>query len=147
MRIRKAVAWGLALALVGATLPSSVLAAGQQNVTLGGTAKHEAKKPYSDYSVRARNTQTGQIGATGMLDVNANFNMAGMPPANYVVELLNKDGKVVCSEGPYNMTQQFAKTDVNIDCDHVPAAWWLIGAAAAAGITAGVIAANASPSQ
>jgi hypothetical protein len=29
----------------------------------------------------------------------------------------------------------------------VPAAWWLLGAAAAAGITAGIIAANASPSQ
>ena len=54
---------------------------------------------------------------------------------------------MVCTEGPFDLTQQMIKNDVVIDCGKVPAAWWLLGAAAAAGITAGIVAANASPSQ
>ena len=63
-----------------------------------------------------------------------------------MVELLNKDGKVVCTEGPFNMTQQPVKDDVKISCGNkVPTAWWLLGAAAAAGITAGVVAGGSDP--
>ena len=73
--------------------------------------------------------------------------MVGIDPAKYVVELLNEDGKVVCTEGPFDLTQQPNRPDVVIDCGN-PAAWWLLAAAAAAGITAGVVAAGpASPSR
>ena len=111
------------------------------SVTLVGIAKKEAKKPYTDYTTRARNVQTGEIAGTATnADPDANFSITGLPPANYVLELLNKDGKVVCTEGPYDMTRQFTKNDIDISCNKVPAAWWLLGAAAAAGITAGVLA-------
>jgi hypothetical protein len=143
MKIRQIVATGLAVALAAAVVPMSVSA--QQNVTISGTAKKESKKPYAEFTTRARNVQGGQIAGTVMLDTNANFALAGLPPANYVVELLNKDGKVVCTEGPFNLTQQLVKDNVDINCGKVPVAWWLLGAAAAAGITAGVLA--ASPSQ
>jgi len=148
MRLRQVVAVGLAVAMASV----SILATGQQGaatVTLSGIAKKEAKKPYTDYTTRARNVQTGEIAGTATnADPEANFTITGLPPANYVVELLNKDGKVVCTEGPFNMTgTQLAKTDIDISCNKVPAAWWLLGAAAAAGITAGVVSANASPSQ
>ena len=147
MKMRQTVALGLAFALAFAATPTNLIAGGQQNVSIGGTAKKEAKKPYADYTVRARNSQGGQIGATTMLDPNAQFSMTGLPPANYLVELLDKNGKVVCTEGPFNLTQQFVKNDVNIDCGKLPVAWLLIAAAAAAGITAGVVAGPASPSQ
>ena len=118
------------------------------SVTLSGTAKNEAKKPYTDYTTRARDVQTGEIAGTATnADPDANFTIAGLPPANYVVELLNKDGKVVCTEGPFDMTQQFLKTDIDINCNKVPAAWWLLGAAAAAGITAGVVVADRARAQ
>ena len=147
MRTRQILAVGLAVAMATAALPISAIA-GQQNATIAGTAKNEAKKPYTDYTTRARNTQTGQIGATVMLDQDGNFSLTGLPPANYVVELMDHNGKIVCTEGPYNMTPQvLTKTDVNIKCNKVPAAWWILGAAAAAGITAGVLAGNASPAQ
>lgn len=145
MKTRQILALGLAVAFTAATLPATVAAAGQQTATLGGTAKKEAKKPYTDYSVRARNVQQGQISGTIQLDPNANFSLANLPPANYLVELVNKNGKVVCTEGPFNMSQQLIKDNVDISCNHVPAAWWLVGAAAAAGITAGVV--SASPSR
>jgi hypothetical protein len=145
MRMRQFVAAGLAALLAGVPILAQQ---GTPTVTLGGIAKKEAKKPYTDYTTRARNVQTGEIaGTTTNADPDANFVLTNLPPANYLVELLNKDGKVVCTEGPFNMTQQFAKNDIDISCNKVPAAWWLLGVAAAAGITAGVVVATASSSQ
>ena len=135
-----------AFALASAT----ALVAAQQTATIAGTAKDEAKKPYTDYTVRARDVATGMIAGNVPLNQDANFSLPDLSSAKYVVELVehknNKD-KVVCTEGPFDLTQTMLKNDVVIDCDKVPAAWWLLGAAAAAGITAGIVAANGSPSQ
>ena len=147
MKTRQSFAIALIFSLVTAALPAPLLAGGQQTATISGTAKKEAKRPYTDFSTRARDVQKGQIAATQPLDTSANFSMSGLPPASYVVELVDRNGKVVCTEGPFNLMQQMTKTDVDISCRHVPAAWWLLGAAAAAGITAGVVSATASPSQ
>ena len=145
MRLRQFVATALAAAM------AAVPIIGQQappTVTLSGIAKKEAKKPYADYTTRARDVQSGVIAGTATnADPDANFMITGIPPGNYVVELLNKDGKIVCTEGPYDMTKTFIKNDVDISCNKVPAAWWLLGIAAAAGITAGVVVANQSSSQ
>ena len=74
--------------------------------------------------------------------------LTGLQPASYLVELLNRNGKIVCTEGPFDMTRQTARDNVVISCGKVPAAWWLLGAAAAAGITAGIVAGGpASPTQ
>ncbi|HTK29883.1 MAG TPA: hypothetical protein VL309_10045 [Vicinamibacterales bacterium] len=145
MKTRQLLALGLAVAFTGATMSATLDAVAQQTATLGGTAKKEAKKPYTDYTVRIRNVQQGQVAGTLPLDTDAKFTVPNLPPAQYVVELLNHDGKVVCTEGPFDMTHQLIKDDVDISCNHVPAAWWLVGAAAAAGITAGVL--SASPSR
>ena len=139
MKIRQLLTMGMIAAFT-----ATMAAGAQQTASVSGTAKKEAKKPYTDYSVRARNVQQGQIGGTTPLDSDGNFSLANLPPAQYAVELLNHDGKVVCTEGPYNLTQQLAKDGVNISCNKVPAAWWLIGAAAAAGITAGVLTASSA---
>jgi hypothetical protein len=115
-------------------------------VTMSGDAHKEAKKPYTDYTTRARNVQTGEIAgtATNAADNKASFTLTGLPPANYLIELLDKNGTVVCTEGPYDMTRVFMKNDIDISCNKVPAAWWLLGIAAAAGITAGVVIAESS---
>jgi hypothetical protein len=139
MKIRQLLTVGLLAAFT-----SSMAAGAQQTATVSGTAKKEAKKPYTDYSVRARNVQQGQIGGASPLDSDGNFSLANLPPAQYAVELLKRQGKVVCTEGPYNLTQQLTKDGVNISCNKVPAAWWLVGAAAAAGITAGVLTASSA---
>ncbi len=139
MKIRQLLTMGMIAAFT-----ATMAAGAQQTASVSGTAKKEAKKPYTDYSVRARNVQQGQIGGTTPLDSDGNFSLANLPPAQYAVELLNHDGKVVCTEGPYNLTQQLTKDGVNISCNKVPAAWWLVGAAAAAGITAGVLTASSA---
>src|SRR5215813_4269063 len=99
MMNRQLVAAVLAVALAA---PASLLAAAQ-SVTISGTGKNEAKKPYTDYSTRGRDVQTGSTTTPVSLDQNGNFSMTGLPVANYIVELLDKNGKVVCSEGPFDM--------------------------------------------
>src|SRR4029079_6815993 len=102
-------------------------------------------------SVRARDIATGQVAGNVPLTTDGNFTLPDLSSAKYLVELVrhqnNNQDKVVCTEGPFDLTGQMLKNDVVIDCGKVPAAWWLLGAAAAEGITAGIIAANASPSQ
>jgi hypothetical protein len=150
MRTRRIVAWTVAVAL--ATMSGAgqtAVRAGANGGSLSGTAKDEAKKPYRDYTVRARDVRQGTIATSKLLDTEAKFALGELQPARYLVELVNKDGKVVCTEGPFTLTaQNLTKNDINISCNHVPAAWWLLGAAAAAGVTAGVVTAGpASASQ
>ena len=60
MRLRQFVATALAAAM------AAVPIIGQQappTVTLSGIAKKEAKKPYADYTTRARDVQSGVIAA------------------------------------------------------------------------------------
>jgi hypothetical protein len=148
MKSHRVVAIAVAAALAVGATQNALIAAGQQSATISGTAKKEAKKPYADFTVQARNVQQGQIGATTTLDMDGNFTLPNLSSAKYLVELVNKDGKIVCTEGPFDLSQQMNRNNVNIDCDKVPAAWWLLGAAAAAGVTAGIVAAGpASPAQ
>lgn len=145
MRSGRFVAIALAFTLAS-SMPAALLA--QQSTALAGTAKDEAKKPYTDFTVRARDVKAGSIAGTIPLDAQGNFSLTGLSTQNYLVELVNKDGKVVCTEGPFDLSKQAIKNDVIVDCGKVPAAWWLLGAAAAAGVTAGVVTAGpASPSR
>lgn len=138
MKKDRIVAIGLAFAMAVSAAPVALFA--QQSTTLSGTAKDQAKSNYTDYQVRARDVKAGAIAESVALDGQGNFSLTGLSTMNYLVELVNKDGKVVCTEGPFNLAQTAIKSDVVIDCGKVPAAWWLVGAAAAAGITAGVVA-------
>jgi hypothetical protein len=150
MKNQGIVAIAVAFALASGTAQTALLAAGQQTATIAGTAKDEAKKPYADYTVRARDVGTGVIAGNVPLTTDATFTLPDLSSSRYVIELVqhkNNQDKVICTEGPFDLTQQMLKNDVVIDCGKVPAAWWLLGGAAAVGITAGVVAANASPSQ
>jgi hypothetical protein len=138
MRTRQFIATALVASMAVGT-STSLLAGAQGNVTMAGTAKDEAKKPFPDYSARAREVEKGQIVNTTPLDEKGNFSFANMQPNKYVIELLDKGGRVVCTEGPFDMTKQPVKNNIEVDCDKVPVAWWLLGAAAAAGVTAGVV--------
>lgn len=142
---------GIAMALVGSLLLGPLhAAAGQQGTTglLAGTAKDEAKKPYTEYTVRARDVRQGTVAATVALDQQARFSLGTLTPLAYLVELVDKNGKVVCTEGPYTLTTSAPqKTDISIRCGVPPVAWLLLGAAAAAGVTAGVVAGDDTPAS
>ena len=137
MKVQQLVAVAVAMTFAGSTLLAQQPAA---NGLISGTAKDEAKKPYTDFSVRARDVQQGQIAATTPLDTEGAFSLGNLASQKYLVELLNKDGKVVCTEGPFDLNSlpNQMKPGVVIDCNKIPVAWWLLGIAGAAGVTAGI---------
>ena len=138
---------GMALALVASLTFGPASAAGQGKGFLAGEARSETKQPYTDYSVRARSTTDGTIQATVILDAQGNFQLDGLAPGKFVIELTRTgQNKVICSEGPFEIAAgatpdaAFGKSGIHVACNQPVAAWLLIAAAAAAGVTAGVVA-------
>jgi hypothetical protein len=145
MAIRKVFAIALAAVVAIGVTPSL---AQQANGIISGSADDEARKPYSDYSVQLRDAATGQIAGTVQLNPLGQFSFENVGLSRrLLVELVNvKDKNVVCTEGPYVLTQtEMSKTNVNVDCGVVPAAFWIL--AAGAGTAAAIALADQSPSQ
>ena len=120
----------------------------QTNGIISGTADDEAKQPYADYSVQLRDAATGQIINTAQLNDQGRFSFENVGLSRrMLVELVNvKEKDIVCTEGPFVLTPQgVSRTDVNIDCGKVPAAFWIL--AAGAGTAAAIALADQSPSQ
>jgi len=152
---------GLALAIVGSVLFAPLAAAGRrQDGIISGSAAAEAKQPYNKYVIRARDVSNNQITQTTTLDANGLFALNGLAAGSFMVELVKdaapsgQGGKVVCQEGPFTLQTSAAAGDtmiikgVDVVCNRPVAAYWLLGAAAAAGITAGIVAVgNPSGSQ
>jgi hypothetical protein len=144
---------GLALALVGGFLLAPLSAAGRQDGVISGSASAEAKKPYDQYIIRARDVSTNTVAQKTMLDANADFAVNGLTPGTFLIELVKdaqpngEGGKIVCTAGPFTLQDSASqindfmmKKGANVRCNRPVAAYWLLGAAAAAGITAGIAA-------
>jgi hypothetical protein len=137
MSIRRSVALALALSMAVGTAPALVTLAAQGAGKIMGRATDEAKKPYTDYSVLLRDIASGQVVSTVPLDPQGLFTFAGVDLARkFQVELFStKDNKVVCTEGPYTLTDKQTTKPVNINCGNNSALWLLAaGAGAAAAI-------------
>jgi hypothetical protein len=159
MRTLKA---GLALAFVGGLLLAPLSAAGiRQDGVIAGSAAAEANKPYDQYIIRARNVSTNAIAQTTTLDNEGKFAVNGLTPGNFLIELVKgaapngEGGKIICTAGPFTLQDSgsqindfMIKKGANVHCNRPVAAYYLLGAAAAAGITAGIVAGGpASPAQ
>jgi hypothetical protein len=144
---------GLALALVGGFLLAPLSAAGRQDGVISGSASAEAKKPYDQYIIRARDVSTNTVAQKTMLDANADFAVNGLTPGTFLIELVKdaqpngEGGKIICTAGPFTLQDSASqindfmmKKGANVRCNRPVAAYWLLGAAAAAGITAGIAA-------
>jgi hypothetical protein len=144
---------GLAVALVGSVLLAPLNAnARRQDGIISGSAVAEAKQPYSQYIMRARDVSNNEIVQKTSLDANAEFALNGLAPGAFMIELVKgalpdgQGGKVVCSAGPFTLLDSTAqvndlmiKKGANVQCNRPVAAWYLLGAAAAAGVTAGIV--------
>lgn len=158
MRTLKA---GLALAIIGSVMLAPLTAAGRrQDGIISGSAAAEVKQQdYKKHIVRSRDVSNNEITQTTTLDGSGQFALNGLAAGSFIVELVKdasadgRGGKVVCQEGPFTL-QAGAAADtmmvkgVDIVCNRPVAAYWLLGAAALAGITAGVVAGgDSSPSN
>lgn len=151
---------GVALALVGSFLMAPLAAAGRrQDGVISGSAAAEAKKPYTQYVIRARDVTTNLVPQVTTLDANGEFAVNGLMAGTYMIELVRgaapggQGGKIVCTAGPFTLQDASSQVNdlmiekgANVRCNRPVAAWWLLGAAAAAaGITAGVVGGDDAP--
>jgi hypothetical protein len=136
--MKRAVVFGLALALSSTSI-SPIVAAAQDTGVLAGKATDKAKQPYSDYTIRLRNTNSPSILKTVPLTAQGTFSFDALPLAqSYLIELYSvKSSKVVCTEGAFTLNNaMMTKTDINVDCGKNPTAWLLAAGAGAAIIAA-----------
>ena len=136
MHTSRTLTLSLAAALVFGAMPSRSMAQTQTTV-LRGTAKDEAKQPYTDFTVQARELERGQMSNSVPLDQDGNFSLKGLPVQRYMIELIDSQGRVSCTEGPFEVTTNVAAIDVVLNCGHVPVGVLILGAAAAGGAVAG----------
>ena len=130
----------LALSLVACVaMTASSTFADQNSGSLAGKAGQEARRPYSNYSVRAR-LASGGSGNTVPLGPDGRFAITGLNfPGDYLVELINNsDGNVVCTEGPFKN----AKGNIIIRCGKAPNSLWLTPLVGGLAATLGVVSAS-----
>jgi hypothetical protein len=154
----------LMLALIGHMVVGTAIGvAGPQNPPAGalaGKADDEADQPYSNYTIRVRTTDYNQtnlsqadfstIADSATLDSKAQFSFPTLTvPGYYLIELYDeKNTRVVCQEGPFELTAANPSVvDVNVDCGRIPAFWWIAGTVAGVAITTAVVTNEASASE
>jgi hypothetical protein len=155
----RTITFGLALALVGGLALAPVAAAGRQNGVISGSAAGEAKQPYSQYIIRARDVSNNTIPAQTTLDANAQFALNGLTAGSFVIELVKvktgqaaNEGTVVCHAGPFTLQDSSAqiadlmiKKGANVSCNRPQAAYILLAGAAAVGAAAGLAGSTVPP--
>jgi hypothetical protein len=155
----RTITFGVALALVGGLALAPVAAAGRQNGVISGSAAAEAKQPYSQYVIRARDVSNNTYPTQTTLDANGQFALNGLTAGSFMVELVKvkanqgpNQGKVVCSAGPFTLQDSSAqiadlmiKKGANVACNRPQAAYILLAGAAALGVAAGTAGSTTPP--
>jgi uncharacterized protein (DUF2141 family) len=140
--------------------------AGQGTGQISGTARNAQDQILSGVKVQLRNIDSGQLVATTKSAANGAFEFTGLNPGNYVVEIVDDDGKIIGATATMALAAGGVMSGVTVAAS---AAGAMAGAAAAGGmgaffsstagilllvgvgvgVTAGVIAAtnDASPSR
>ncbi len=149
---------GLALAIIGSMMFAPLAAAGRQNGIISGSAAAEAKQPYNKYVIRARDMSNNEVAQQTTLDAEGKFAVSGLAAGTFMIELVKgatpngQGGKVVCTAGPFTLQDSASqvadlmiKKGANVHCNRPVAAYLLLGAAAAAGVTAGIVAGGDAP--
>ena len=103
--------------------------------------------------MRARDMSTNLVGATTTLDAAGKFALSGLTAGSFMVELVKgatpggEGGKVVCTAGPFTLQDAnsqlndlMIKKGANVQCNRQVGGLALLGVAALAGTTAGIVA-------
>ena len=112
----------------------SMTAAGDLLGVLDGRVKADPKR-LTDYAVQLRDAQTGKLLKTVPVDAQGVFAAKDVPVGKpYLLELIRasaKNSPLVCTAGPYQVSPDpKIKTNARLDCGRLPAAFWVLAAAA-----------------
>jgi hypothetical protein len=60
-----------------------------------GNVKDAQGRNLTSYTVRLRNVATGELGGSNTPSVTGLFSFNGVPPGNYIVEIVNQAGEII----------------------------------------------------
>jgi hypothetical protein len=121
----------LAFAMLLACQPVPLFATAQNTGEIAGTAM-AAGKALSNMAVRLRNTDSGAVVANSKTNDRGEFRFTGLPVGNFVVEVIDNDGRVVATSSRVALVAgTMVVTGVSISSSAA------IGAAAAGAAAAG----------
>ncbi len=86
----------VAIVTVAIVLGLALMAdAGQGTGRIAGTARDAQNQVLPNVKVQLRNVDTGQLVATSRAAGDGRFEFTGLNPGNYVVEIVDDDGKII----------------------------------------------------
>ena len=103
---------------------------------INGTAQSSTGQMLSNFTVHARNLQTGQLAGTTTSNAAGSFSFAGLSPANYIVEVVNPAGVIVGSSASIAVA---AGASVSVTVSATVADTSATGRKAAAGVSTAVV--------
>lgn len=133
--------------LLALGLPS-VTAAQDALGVLNGRVKADSSH-LTDYTVQLRDAETGKVFKTVAVDRQGLFAAKDVPIGKpYLLELIRasaKNSPLVCTAGPYQVSPDpKVKTNARLDCGRMPAAYWVLAAAAGVAGSAAIMTRSAS---
>jgi hypothetical protein len=147
--MKRAISILLALAILVAYQLPTITAAGQNTGQLSGTAM-VGGKALPHVTVRLRNVDNGQVVGTMTTNERGEFRFTGLPPGNFVVEIVGDNGRLVAASARIGLASGImTATSVTVTTSAAAAAAAGLGAGAAAvgaAGTAGAVSAAAAAS-
>lgn len=104
--MRRVISLILVVVFAAFVTPMPLVIAQGQTGGVAGTAVDAAKNPLANHTVRVRNLSNGQITSTTTSAANGSFSAAGLPPGNYVIEIVapGPGGTVVATSATVSVT-------------------------------------------
>ena len=99
--MRSVLALALAVSLVAGGLSSTVLAAGQQIVTITGRALSPDQHGLANTTVRLRSVTSGQLLRVTTSAQGGSYSFPAVAPDTYIIELVDRSGRMVGTTEPF----------------------------------------------
>jgi hypothetical protein len=115
---------------------------------LNGRVRADSRR-LTDFAVQLRDAETGKVLRVVPVDPQGQFAAKEVPVGKpYLLELIRtsvKNAPLVCTAGPYQASADpKVKTNARLDCGRIPAAYWVLAAAAGVAGSAAVMTRSAS---
>ena len=93
--------WPVHLGAASGTQPQVQVTGG----TVEGIARDAAQQPLPRITVQIRNVATGQLVGTQVTGAGGEFIFTGIAPGNYVIEIVDRDGKIIGASVPFSVAE------------------------------------------
>ncbi|CAN5517924.1 hypothetical protein BH23ACI1_BH23ACI1_13750 [soil metagenome] len=99
--MRKFLSMAVVTALAATSTPTVVVATENSSIAVAGTAYSVNMQPLSNAEVQIRDLKSGSRVNTTLSDVSGSYSFKGLRPGTYVVEVVDKSGKVLGMSAPF----------------------------------------------